>query len=306
MFYKKQAYVSGNVLVNGTYQKNVKTKQLHLSKPLYVRSSDYMPMTVSLEYIGDTDFAALNWKTGFGKNWKLNLQQFAVYDTWGEYPLTYYDAKGLKHVFALTENSTTEYYDTAGTGLTATVATTPGTLSNPMGTTTVTMKDLSNNVYTFNQRSDNPTRLHLTRVQDAYGHYLNIWYSDNYPYCFEDGKGVEDSLTMDYTLKRFTQIQQNSEQTNAPTQDRKKITFEYTDSGDSTIGNQLTTLKGATLATDTFTYGSDFKLSSAKSSHGTKVDFETNTVTEKSVKNSNEYVTQVYEIAGSAPIFTVT
>ncbi len=303
MFCKKQAYVSGNVLVNGTYQKNVKTKQLHLSKPLYVRSSDYMPMTVSLEYIGDTDFAALNWKTGFGKNWKLNLQQYFI---WQNSQYEYYDAKGLKHVFALAENSTTEYYDTSGTGLTATVVTTPGTPSNPMGTMTVTMKDLSNNVYTFKQRTDNPTRLHLTRVQDAYGHYLNIWYSENYPYGFGDGKGVEDTLTMDFSILRFTQLQQNSAQASAPAQDRKKITFAYTDSGDSTVGNQLTTLKGATSATDTFTYGSDFKLSSAKSSHGTNVIFETNKVTEKAVKSSNESVTQVYEIAGSAPIFTVT
>ena len=37
-------------------------------------------------YIGETEFAALSWDTGFGKNWKLNVQQFAVYDTWADYP----------------------------------------------------------------------------------------------------------------------------------------------------------------------------------------------------------------------------
>ena len=122
---KEQSYVEGGAGNAGEYGVNVRTGRLFFDKPLFSLGGNKMPASFELCYnkanadtrkinTDNSTAKTFNLATHMPKGFKLNCQQY-VFPSGNDY--VYVDGAYNYHRFALAQNATDVYFDTAGTGL---------------------------------------------------------------------------------------------------------------------------------------------------------------------------------------------
>ena len=122
---KEQSYVEGGAGNAGEYGVNVRTGRLFFDKPLFSLGGNKMPASFELCYnkanadtrkinTDNSTAKTFNLATHMPKGFKLNCQQY-VFPSGNDY--VYVDGAYNYHTFALAQNATDVYFDTAGTGL---------------------------------------------------------------------------------------------------------------------------------------------------------------------------------------------
>mgnify|MGYP003100795190 FL=1 len=122
---KEQSYVEGGAGNAGEYGVNVRTGRLFFDKQLFSLGGNKMPASFELCYnkanadtrkinTDNSTAKTFNLATHMPKGFKLNCQQY-VFPSGNDY--VYVDGAYNYHTFALAQNATDVYFDTAGTGL---------------------------------------------------------------------------------------------------------------------------------------------------------------------------------------------
>ena len=122
---KEQSYIEGDAGAAGEYGVNVRTGRLIFGKTLFSLSGNKMPANLELCYnktnaltrkinTDDSAAKAFDISTHMPKGFKLDCQQY-VFPYGNDY--VYVDGKYNYHRFALAQNASDVYFDTAGTGL---------------------------------------------------------------------------------------------------------------------------------------------------------------------------------------------